>query len=252
LCGWETRERHHKTRAREFSEVPLTLCRSLPPPPPPFSSTDDLSTSFPTFGPTHSALNRSDLGFLAWSDCMCPGHVGPWTAAGVSPNNFGSTGGVVALFNRTLGTLVLSALDNYMTAGLTWSASLNNVFGAGFNGNLDGIPAGWKHQTVLVAGVGVNDTMNAWGDILLAAGGKTRTPIDGDFQTSYLSYWTDNGAYVSARQESGGRAWWESSSSLSSPAHPPTHAHPSPSPHSPHHRSTTTTPSLARTTSRLC
>jgi hypothetical protein len=165
---------------------------------------------------------------------MCPGHVGPWTAAGVSPNNFGSTGGVVALFNKTLGTLVLSALDNYMTAGLTWSASLNNVFGAGFNGNLDGIPAGWKHQTVLVAGVGVNDTMNAWGDILLAAGGKTRTPIDGDFQTSYLSYWTDNGAYVSARQESGERAWWESSSSLTSPAHPPTHAHPSPSPHSPH------------------
>jgi hypothetical protein len=135
---------------------------------------------------------------------MCPGHVGPWTAAGVSPNNFGSTGGVVALFNKTLGTLVLSALDNYMTAGLTWSASLNNVFGAGFNGNLDGIPAGWKHQTVLVAGVGVNDTMNAWGDILLAAGGKTRTPIDGDFQTSYLSYWTDNGAYVSAQLRVGG------------------------------------------------
>jgi hypothetical protein len=43
----------------------------------------------------------------------------------------------------------------------------------------------------------------AWGDLLLAKGNKVRTPIDADFQTNYLSAWTDNGAYYYYNTEPG-------------------------------------------------
>lgn len=126
---------------------------------------------------------------------MSGGHVGSFTSTGVETGHFGANGGVMGLFNQSLTTLVASSLSDYMVSGPAFANSLNQVLGFGFLGLVAEIPAGWKHQTVMVAGQGINNTMYAWGNLLLQIGNKQRTAIDADFQTNYLSYWTDNGAY---------------------------------------------------------
>ena len=60
----------------------------------------DLSSSFPTFGPSLSKL-QTELGYFAWSDCMCGGHVGSFTSTGVETGHFGANGGVLGLFNKS-------------------------------------------------------------------------------------------------------------------------------------------------------
>ena len=99
-----------------------------------------------------------------------------------------------SVFNSTFSTVVMSAASDYMTTTLAFAESTGTALGAGFNGMISHISAGWSHRTVMVGGQGVNETWHAWGDVLLAIGGKTRTPQTGNFFDK-LSYWTDNGAY---------------------------------------------------------
>jgi hypothetical protein len=154
------------------------------------AAAQDLSSAFPAFGPSLSSLN-TDLAYAAWAGCMSYGHVAQWTSKGVDTGLFGANGGVVALYNQTLATVVMSSLTDYMVSGPTWSSSLGNIFGLGFFGRVEGIPAGWSHQSIFVSGSGLNDTMVAWGDLLLQAGGKSRDPAPGGDPAAALSYWTD-------------------------------------------------------------
>ena len=122
-------------------------------------------------------------------------HAGQWTSAGVSTSNFAVNGGPLTLFNASGYAIAFSTLTDHTTAHTTWAGSLGNVLAMGFNGAVDGIPAGYRMQSVLAGGFGITDVMHTWGDALLAVGGKKRTGVMDDFQTKYLTYWTDNGAY---------------------------------------------------------
>ena len=159
---------------------------------------NDLATAFPSFGPSLTKL-QTNLGFLTWSGVSVSYHVGQWTTQGVSNNNFGTNGGVISLFNASSYTVTISPLTDHLTAQPTFAGSLGDVFGVGFNGKLDGIPVGYKMQSVLVAGQGITDTMHAWGDMLLLAGNKSRTTPTQNFQTAYLSYWNDNASKKTPR-----------------------------------------------------
>ena len=163
---------------------------------------NELSTAFPSFGPSLSKL-QTNLGFVTWSGVSVSYHVGQWTTQGVSTGNFGTNGGVITLFNSSAYAVTLSPLTDHLTAQPNFAGSLGDVFAIGFNGKLDGIPAGYKMQSVLVAGQGISDTMHSWGDMLLLAGNKRRTAPTQDFQTAYLSYWNDNGAYYYYHTEPG-------------------------------------------------
>ena len=110
---------------------------------------------------------------------------------------------MVTLFNASGFAATLSPLTDHLTAQPAFAGSLNNVLAFGFNGKMASVPAGYTLQSVLVAGQGVTDTMHAWGDLLLQTGGKQRTAPTQDFQTAYLSYWTDNGAYYYYHTEAG-------------------------------------------------
>ena len=57
------------------------------------------------------------------------------------------------------------------------------------------IPKGFSHDTLLVAGHGQNDTLVAFGDVLLAKSGKKRIDPYKDFILSHLGHWNDAGAY---------------------------------------------------------
>jgi hypothetical protein len=158
---------------------------------------NDLAAGWPVFAPP--AADAPARGFLTWAGGMLPPRVGVWNA---TPGPlYGIQGGPVIVFNASRATLVTSAAANFLVGGScggaaapTWAGA--GAFGAGLFASLDAVPAGAVHTTLLVAGAGVRATMRAWGDALLALGGKARTALGRDVGTSHLSYWTDNGARV--------------------------------------------------------
>lgn len=151
----------------------------------------DVCTSFPSFGPTKAALDTG-LAYLTFEGGHTPPHVGRWTAAGARTAG-GEGGAVTAWWNASNTALVLSALTDVETQWGGFSGQLGGVFAQGFNGALSGIPPGWRAQSLLVAGDDVARAFYAWGDLMLAAGGKTRTGLTADPATAFLSAWTDNG-----------------------------------------------------------
>lgn len=151
----------------------------------------DQATSFPVFGPPMAQVDSS-LAYLAFAHCMCGAATGSWTAKGLKANSghFGDEGGAFSIFDANFSTVVISAANDFMTTTIGFPDATGTALGSGFNGMLTGIPAGWTHRTILVGGAGVNETWYAWGDALLALGGKRRTPTFGNFFDT-LSYWTD-------------------------------------------------------------
>ena len=62
---------------------------------------------------------------------------------------------------------------------------------AGIAAQVQSLPAGFKHSTILSAGIGINAGLQSWGQKMQKAKRMTRNP---DIALSHLSYWTDNGA----------------------------------------------------------
>lgn len=155
------------------------------------SGENDLVTGFPVFGEAKTQLNDNNTAYLAWSGGMSPGHTGLWVADRVDYAGLNSQGGPLALFDRSLATLVLSPASGFMTAQLAFGSSTGEALGAGHNGMVDTVPAGWTLETVLVGGQGIGVTMDLWGDVLLARGGKERTKPDADLIISTLGWWSD-------------------------------------------------------------
>ena len=96
---------------------------------------------------------------------------------------------------------VLSPLSNLMAAGAALPSRGTRgaaaVGALGVLGSVARYPAGFTHQAVLTAGLRPTAAIMAWGDVLLARGGKTRTelPHPTDISLNTLGYWTDNGAW---------------------------------------------------------
>ena len=136
----------------------------------------DVVAAFPALGPSYRAL-ATPLHYLAYQGVSLSSHVGQWTTAGVNSAYLGGSNGaaVVALMNASLATVVFSALTDHLTAYPSLAASAGGALTIGFNGDMAAVPAGYVFRSLLVAGQGVNDTMHAWGDLLLRAGGKPRT-----------------------------------------------------------------------------
>ena len=152
----------------------------------------DLATAFPVFNFTADAGKA----FLTWPECMCSGATGLWTAAGVKSAGLTDDGGSpLVLFDAAATTVVLSPYSGFMTANIGTYKAVQGALGAGYNGMLQSVPAGHAHYTLLLGGQGVNNTVMAFGDMLLARSGKHRTRPDADLIVSTLGYWTDNGAF---------------------------------------------------------
>jgi hypothetical protein len=50
-----------------------------------------------------------------------------------------------------------------------------DLLSCGIEGEIENIPKGFSHRTVLYAGKGINQALYDWGDILLKWHGKERT-----------------------------------------------------------------------------
>ena len=104
-----------------------------------------------------------------------------------------------------LRSVVMSPLDNFMAATIASPAARlfkdeeSRISAAGVFASITEIPAGYTHPTVLVgAHGGPTPALMAWGDVLLAKTGKTRTNYADhptDLSLTHIGYWTDNGAW---------------------------------------------------------
>jgi hypothetical protein len=87
---------------------------------------------------------------------------------------------------------LLSPASHYMIASLQGDGETE--IASGLNAGVAALPAGFTQATLLVLGVGVNATWDAWGAALAALEGAHRPGNDADTGLRYLGYWTDNGA----------------------------------------------------------
>ena len=163
---------------------------------------DSVLAGFPAFrsGAADAALN-----YIGWGGCqLSPGHgqddvgthVGRWsgnpklkaTAAGLTP---------FLLFDQVARALAVSPATNFFVGvHSTVSAPFPQLLLAGIKASVRSVPAGFAHETLLVAGRGVNDTLVAFGDALLARTGKARALPYDDFVLSHLGHWNDAGGGV--------------------------------------------------------
>lgn len=154
----------------------------------------DVSTAFPVLGPPRSSLD-TQLAYLTFVGMNIIPHVAPYTTEGFNPGYFGAgwANELIVLFNASRAAVALSPLSDWHTAYVSAPGATQQALTVGFNGELASLPPGYRLRSLLVAGAGVNDTVHAWGEALLLAGGKKRTGPTDDWTTAHLSYWMDNG-----------------------------------------------------------
>jgi hypothetical protein len=155
----------------------------------------DVATAFPVLGPPRAQLD-TPLAYLTYVGMNILPHVAPYNAEGFNPGYFGAgwANELIVLFNSSLAAVALSPLGDWHTAYVSAPGATQQALTVGFNGELASLPPGYRQRSLLVAGAGVNDTVHAWGEALLLAGGKKRTGPADDWTTAHLSYWMDNGA----------------------------------------------------------
>jgi hypothetical protein len=167
------------------------------------NSSADTVTCFPALETQSAASALTSLGVLSWQGLWSPGEL----SSGILSGGYvgGIQGGPLALINRShpaLPTVILSPLSRFKSGVMALSASVpGRPLCMGAQGMIESIPAGTSWSFAAVGGVGVGATFDAWGDVLLAAGGKARGGRDA--ASDLLGYYTDNGAYYYDRTQDG-------------------------------------------------
>lgn len=110
-----------------------------------------------------------------------------WNSNGTHSLTVASPEGVA--FAKTHG-FVFAAVVGYVypppSTGVAWET--------GVSSEVNSLPIGFSHRTVLSAGKGITATLNQWGRGLRALHSTDRMDTS-DPVVNKLSYWTDNGAY---------------------------------------------------------
>jgi hypothetical protein len=107
-------------------------------------------------------------------------------------HHFGYLGsqGPWVLFDDRLNAVLMSPEDHYFITDMQSSAiGLSSAIVS----TVTTLPAGFSHETVLVAGTGINQTIDAWGQTMQKMAGRMAPKNDADPLLRKLSYWTDHG-----------------------------------------------------------
>ena len=95
-------------------------------------------------------------------------------------------------FDAAANTFIVSPASHFTVASTVMGKAQD--IESGVNSAIATLPQGFRYDTVLAIGKGVNKTFDAWGGALLSLSGKTRPASDADVVLSSLGYWTDAGA----------------------------------------------------------
>jgi hypothetical protein len=103
-----------------------------------------------------------------------------------------SEDGPWTFFDDSANAFVISPAANFMVASTAMRP--DGTISSGIDSGIPSLPQGFVHQTLLVAGQGIDATFAAWGQTLTSLQGKGTVPNDADASLRSLGYWTDNGA----------------------------------------------------------
>ncbi|MGB6130844.1 MAG: hypothetical protein WBG54_03620 [Acidobacteriaceae bacterium] len=109
-----------------------------------------------------------------------------------APYEFGKLGpeGPWTFFDKQDHAMILSPADHFLVS--TMEAQPDGTATSGIVSEIQQIPAGFSHGTLIAAGTGINRVFSIWGSALLALGGKQRPANDANVTLARLGYWTDN------------------------------------------------------------
>lgn len=102
------------------------------------------------------------------------------------------TSGPRLFFDDDLNTFLISSTDEFM---IHLTSVIGANIAAGLNGEIEHIEPNYKSRTMLIFDRGINRSFERFGDLLRCLHGKNRKSMYMDVATSYIGYWTDNGAY---------------------------------------------------------
>ncbi|MDP8225588.1 MAG: hypothetical protein P9L99_19670 [Candidatus Lernaella stagnicola] len=129
-------------------------------------------------------------------------HVLNWQLTPMFPprlENIASNGPLV-LYSDDFDCLVFSSTEHFYATLISFE---NGQIHYGLHGDIERVPAGFHHGFILVAGHGVQHTIERWGFRLRAMQHAERRDRYADVGLSYLGYWTNNGAYYYYNSEPG-------------------------------------------------
>jgi hypothetical protein len=95
-------------------------------------------------------------------------------------------------FDATGSGFLISPAANFPLARM--ALGTDGSLSSGIDPGVASLPAGFTHQTLLVAGSGPNHLFDVWGSAMTSLHAKTRPANDADLTLNKLGYWTDNGA----------------------------------------------------------
>lgn len=163
--------------------------------------------------PSLSGGKLNELAYVTWQSRMINVEFGTSITNGSAGTNEPlltgrglqglSTNGPAVLFDRDFNALVIAPMNNFKSA-IHYSRANTSVptWDTGVSSELVSLPKGFEHSTMVVAGRGITAVMEKFGRALRVVHSTNRTGIERrDRNIEYLSYWTDNGAYMS------GGAW---------------------------------------------
>ena len=159
---------------------------------------DSVLSGWPVF---ENGASRKPLNLLGWGGCqLSPGHgqdatgthIGRWTGQHPTADHEGLT--PFLLYDDQARAVVVSPSTNFFV-GIHSNKQDPALLAAGIKASVTSIPPKFEHDTLIVAGHGLNDTLVAFGDILLAKSGKPRVdPYKDDFVLSHLGHWVRTAA----------------------------------------------------------
>ncbi|MFW9820645.1 MAG: hypothetical protein ACFFE5_13630, partial [Candidatus Thorarchaeota archaeon] len=146
--------------------------------------TSKVITSFPSF----INKNFNSKVFTYRNKIFCP-----------PSRKIGATSAPVLLYDDNLNCFVLSPLDGFLHTII--SKGRNHRINCGIQGEIKALPKEFSQSYILLFDKGINQSMQRLGDILLNYHNSNRNSFYANVVTSYLGYWTDNGAYYYYKTE---------------------------------------------------
>jgi hypothetical protein len=118
------------------------------------------------------------FGFGTWAFGFGPGDIEP--------------GSPWLFFDADRNAFLISPASNFIVGHVEQDSG--GALQAGLDPAIDTVREGFSHETILVAGKGINATFDQWGRALTDLYGKNRPSNEADVTLSMAGLWTDNGS----------------------------------------------------------
>lgn len=113
--------------------------------------------------------------------------------------NFKFTSSPVTFYDDRLNCFIISPLKDFLNLG--FAKDKNGVIYCGVQGEIESLPVDYDQEFIMIFEKGINKAFEKLGEILLKYNRVKRKDLYSDVVTSYLGFWTDNGAYYYYKTE---------------------------------------------------